>query len=354
MTQEADSGAGRYRLAAIERLGREVCGLRLECADAAPLFFRSGQFVSVTAPGGLTRSYSMAAPPRADGGVELHVRLQPGGAFSEWLRRQARPGDALWLQGPYGDCVWREDSGVDQAVMLATGTGIAPLRAMLQQGLGAAGRRPVTLYWGGRNADDLYLLEELRAWERERPGFRFEPVLSEPDPGWDGRRGFVQQAAAEDFPCLRTAEVYACGAPAMVDAARRLLTRQRGLPEERFLADAFQPAAPAAPSEAVMAVSVRAADGGERRLEAPAAGSLMQALAAAGLMRGVCGGQAACGTCLVRVEPDWLPRLPAMERAERRLLAALELSEADEGRCRLACQIALQPSLHGLQIAIPG
>ena len=352
--QAAESRARCYRLAAIDVLGREVRGLRLACADAAPLCFRSGQFVSVTAPGGLTRSYSMAAAPRADGGIELQVRLQPGGAFSEWLRRQARPGDELWLEGPYGDCVWREDSGVDQAVMLATGTGIAPLRAMLQQGLGAAGRRPVTLYWGGRNADDLYLLEELRAWERERPGFRFEPVLSEPDPGWDGRRGFVQQAAAEDFPCLRAAQVYACGAPAMVDAARQLLTRQRGLPEERFLADAFQPARPLEPASEAMALSVRAADGGERRLEVAAAGSLMQALAAAGLMRGVCGGQAACGTCLVRVERDWLPRLPAMERAERRLLAALEVSEAEEGRCRLACQITLQPDLHGLQIAILG
>ncbi|WP_254894463.1 2Fe-2S iron-sulfur cluster-binding protein [Chromobacterium haemolyticum] len=100
-----------------------------------------------------------------------------------------------------------------------------------------------------------------------------------------------------------------------------------------------------------MALSVRVADGGERRLEVAASGSLMQALAAAGLMRGVCGGQAACGTCLVRVEPDWLSRLPAMERAERRLLAALE---AGDGRSRLACQIALQPSWHGLQIVIPG
>ncbi|WP_053077440.1 FAD-binding oxidoreductase [Chromobacterium sp. LK11] len=354
MTEQTDSGARGYRLAAIERLGREVRGLRLECVDAEPLRFRGGQFVSVTAPGGLTRSYSMAAAPRADGGVELQVRLQPGGAFSEWLSRQARPGDALWLEGPYGDCVWREDSGAEQALMLATGTGIAPLRAMLLQGLGAAGGRPVTLYWGGRTVDDLYLLEEMRAWERERPGFRFEPVLSEPGPGWDGRRGFVQQAAAEDFPCLRAAEVYACGAPAMVGAARQLLTRQRGLPEERFLADAFQPALSAASALEAVALSVRVADGGERRLEVAAAGSLMQALAAAGLMRGVCGGQAACGTCLVRVGQDWLPRLPAMERTERRLLAALEVLEVNDGRSRLACQIALQPRLHGLSVVVPG
>lgn len=351
MREQEDSGARGYRLAAMERLGRDVRRLRLECVDAAPLRFRSGQFVSVTAPGGLTRSYSMAAAPRADGDIELHVRLQPGGAFSEWLRRQARPGDTLWLEGPYGDCVWREDSGAERSLMLATGTGIAPLRAMLQQGLGVPGARPVTLYWGGRNADDLYLLEEMRAWERERPGFRFEPVLSEAGPGWHGRRGFVQQAAAEDYRCLRAAEAYACGAPAMVDAARQLLSRECGLPEERFLADAFQPAVSAAPASETMALSVRVADGVEQRLEVAASGSLMQALAAAGLMRGVCGGQAACGTCLVRVERDWLQRLPAMERAERRLLAALE---AGDGHSRLACQIALHPRLQGLSVVIPG
>ncbi|WP_053074240.1 FAD-binding oxidoreductase [Chromobacterium sp. LK1] len=354
MTQQANSGACRYRLAAIERLGREVRGLRLECADAAPLRFQSGQFVAVTTPGGLRRSYSMAAAPSADGGIELHVRLQPGGEFSEWLRCDARPGDALWLEGPHGDCVWRDDAGAAQTLMLATGTGIAPLRAMLQSGPDRVGRPPIALYWGGRTEDELYLFDELRAWERERPDFRFEPVLSEAGPGWNGRRGFVQQAAAEDFPCLRAAEVYACGAPAMVAAARQLLTRQRGLPEQRFLADAFLAAAPAPVATESMALRVRAADGEEMRLEVAAAGSLMQALAAAGLMRGVCGGQASCGTCLVRVEQDGLARLQAMERAERRLLAALELSEADDGRCRLACQIALQPCLHGLAVEISG
>ena len=163
MTQQANGGACRYRLAAIERLGREVRGLRLECADAAPLSFQSGQFVAVTTPGGLRRSYSMAAAP-SDGGIELHVRLQPGGEFSEWLRCDARPGDALWLEGPYGDCVWRDDAGAAQTLMLATGTGIAPLRAMLQSGPDRVGRPPIALYWGGRTEDELYLFDELRAW----------------------------------------------------------------------------------------------------------------------------------------------------------------------------------------------
>lgn len=349
MTVLPPPGERVFRVAEVASLSTDVRRVVLDTADGAPFFYREGQFVSVRLPDGIRRSYSPASAYRADGRIELHIRLLPGGLFSTWLGGDDRTGSQVTLGGPYGECVWQA-SGLAHApvFMLGTGTGIAPLKALLEQALSTDGRQPITLYWGGRKADDLYLRAHFDALARQHAHFRFVPVLAEPMETWRGQRGFVQDAIAAEHPSLGQATVYACGSPLMVASARARLVDEYGLAPSRFLADAFVPAtaATACPS-GHPALTVHAhLDGKARPLAVTAGSPLMPALAQAGLLAGVCGGQGACGTCRVRIRPPWLERLAPPARQESRLLDALDSLPGH----RLACQIAMSADLDGLQL----
>jgi len=154
------------------------------------------------------------------------------------LFSKAKVRDILRFEGPLGTFYLREDSD-KPVVMVASGTGFAPIKAICEQALQKKLARPITLYWGCRARRDLYMLDTARAWEGE--GFRFIPVLSDPTPdcAWTGRTGLVHRAVMQDFPDMSGVEVYACGAPVMVDAARADFGSQCGLPAEAFLADSF-------------------------------------------------------------------------------------------------------------------
>ncbi|MDF0606694.1 FAD-binding oxidoreductase [Neisseriaceae bacterium TC5R-5] len=342
-----------YRLALNQQLGQQVRRVRLECIGPKALRFQEGQYVGVSL-NGVQRSYSMAAPQAADGSIELHIRLQPGGQFSHCLQ-QAQIGDLLSLSGPYGSCIWQESSSsISQVIMLATGTGIAPLKAILEKQLTiAADTLPeISLYWGGVERKDLYLLDYFQGLAQQYPSLHFVPVLSGAT-DQQGRRGFVQQCAAQDFPAMQHSIVYACGAPAMVDGARQLLLSRCQLAEQNFFADAFNPTAVPSVEHGIetanLLLEIERQDGGKQQLSVPAVGSLMQALSQAQLLSGVCGGEASCGTCRVSVHPDWLERLPAQQRTEKRLLAVLD---GQQPQHRLACQIPLQGALDGLKISL--
>jgi CDP-4-dehydro-6-deoxyglucose reductase len=224
----------------INRLDAGVLLLKIDGA-AHPIRYREGQFVSIELPNGDLRPCAPAQPCDPDGQLELHLRLRPDDAMAHWLARGVEPGDRLRLHGPYGDCVWRPAASDEPVIMLATGTGIAPLHAMLMRELANYGDAPISLYWGGRTLSDLYLLEHFERLARIAPRFTFIPVLSRAAPRWSGARGHVQQVAAQRHPDLRNGRVYACGAPAMVRDAR-LLLQGRGLPDHRFSALAFEPA----------------------------------------------------------------------------------------------------------------
>jgi CDP-4-dehydro-6-deoxyglucose reductase len=219
---------------------------------------------------------------------------------------------------------------------------------LLEHALATEGEQPITLYWGGRQADDLYLRTHFDALARQHARFRFVPVLAEPTETWQGQRGFVQDAIAAECPSLGQATVYACGSPLMVAAARTRLVDEHGLAPSCFLADAFAPAtAPTASPSGHPALTVHAHRNGAAHPLAVAAGSpLMPALAKAGLLAGVCGGQGACGTCRVRVAPPWLERLAPPQRQESRLLGALDSQPGH----RLACRIAMCADLDGIRV----
>ena len=153
---------------------------------------------------------------------------------------QMKEREILRLEGPFGSFFLREDSD-KPVVLLASGTGFAPVKAIVEHMIHKSIRRPVSLYWGGRRPRDLYMDELAQSWARDLPDFRYVPVVSNAleEDGWSGRDGFVHEAVLQDIPDMSGHQVYACGAPPMVDAARREFSTQCGLPPEEFYADAF-------------------------------------------------------------------------------------------------------------------
>jgi len=228
------------RIDRLERLAPDVLRVELRLPPRNPFRFLAGQYLDVSSPAGVRRSYSVASDSSAPERVELQIRRVDGGALSRYWFEQARPNDLLRFVGPRGTFYLRPSAGLD-LVFLATGTGIAPILSMLHQ-LGATPEqerpRSVSLYWGGRHREDLYL-DPSDAF----PGLRFVPVLSRGDIGWHGARGHVQDVLAHEAahgvaPALAGAAVYACGSEAMIHGARRLLT-DIGLPPRRYHYDAF-------------------------------------------------------------------------------------------------------------------
>ena len=123
-------------------------------------------------------------------------------------------------------------------IFLAGGTGFAPVKAMVEHALHSHIERPMALYWGSRDRAGLYMDALAHSWAQTYPWIRYIPVLSEPDTSWSGRTGLVHQAVLADYPALAGEQVYACGAPSMIDAARTDFLAA-GLPEDEFIADAF-------------------------------------------------------------------------------------------------------------------
>ncbi|MBR0755289.1 CDP-6-deoxy-delta-3,4-glucoseen reductase [Bradyrhizobium jicamae] len=202
--------------------------------------FLAGQHIDVQLRDGKRRSYSIANSPKPEGvtTLELHVRHTPGGTFTDQVFSTLKVRDLLSFEGPLGTFYVREDSD-KPIVMVASGTGFAPIKAMCEAAMQKGMKRPIALYWGCWTRRDLYMLSLPESWQH--PNLKFIPVLSNPTPecAWTGRTGFVHRAVMEDFPNLSGVQVYACGAPAMVEAARADFSEKCGLPPEQFYADAF-------------------------------------------------------------------------------------------------------------------
>ncbi len=222
-------------VASIVALRSDVLQLRLRLDDTTAFRFRAGQFIAIHGPDGQARCYSMAERASLPPMLELHVRLHTEGRFSGWLNaaRLAPLADLapLSISGPYGECTWQADA---PALLLATGTGIAPIKALIEEALDGDAPHRLSLYWGGRTEDDLYLHDHFAALARRDARLRFVPVLSRPHAGWRGARGFVQHTAAADHPNLRAMRVYACGNATMVNAARALFVARQGLTADTF------------------------------------------------------------------------------------------------------------------------
>ena len=224
------------RVQRLERLSSDVMAVFLKLPGFEPFEFLAGQYVDILMADGRRRSFSMANPPHENELLELHVRRVPGGEFTSHVFEKMQERALLRVEGPLGHFYWREDSS-RPVIMVAGGTGYAPIKSILQHVYQGSVHRDVHFYWGVRTREDLYdRWVENAQWN----GFEFTPVLSEPRPEdhWSGRRGLVHETALQDHPVLSAYDVYLAGPPAMVEAARRDF-HAAGLPPERLFFDSF-------------------------------------------------------------------------------------------------------------------
>jgi CDP-4-dehydro-6-deoxyglucose reductase len=228
------------RVAKLDKVSDDVMVISLQLPANERLQYRAGQYIEFLLKDGKRRSYSMANAPHLDEHVTLHIRHLPGGYFSDHVFTAMKERDILRFEGPQGTFFLREDSDKPM-VLLASGTGFAPIKAIVEHAIHLGTKREMVLYWGGRRPQDLYMHALCEEWARTLPNLKYVPVISQalPEDGWSGRSGFVHRAVMEDLPDLSGYQVYACGAPAMVDAAVQDFTAQCKLPPEEFYADAF-------------------------------------------------------------------------------------------------------------------
>ena len=217
----------------------DVMLLELQVEGGEQMNFMAGQYIAVLMDDGGKRSFSLANAPDQTGQVQLHIRLVQGGKFTGHVFDGMKEGDLLRVQGPYGSFFLHEDSD-KPIILMAGGTGFAPVKSMLEYAFNAGLKREIVLYWGARIPGDLYLAALPEQWQQEHENFRFIPVLSEPQPehDWHGRTGLVTEAILQDHPDLSGYQVYACGSPAMVEAGR-VAFMKKGLPEDQYFSDAF-------------------------------------------------------------------------------------------------------------------
>ncbi|MBF0272886.1 MAG: 2Fe-2S iron-sulfur cluster binding domain-containing protein [Magnetococcales bacterium] len=223
------------RIHSIDKLAADVVRVVLRLPPAVRFDYYPGQYVNLIAKEGLRRSYSMANATAENHQLEFHIRVVPGGAMSEYWVSQAQVNDLLRLDGPRGTFFLRNVTDQD-LVFMATGTGIAPIKSMLEalHGMSDADQpRSISVYWGGRTRADLYWdVSSLGHW------FRYIPVLSRESEEWNGARGHVQQVLLSEISDLSRTVVYACGSMSMIRDAQAALSKA-GLPHQNFLSDAF-------------------------------------------------------------------------------------------------------------------
>jgi propane monooxygenase reductase subunit len=228
----------------IEHLTHDI--RRLDIEISRPLKFWAGQYVDITLPGGtVTRSFSMANSPSEGRKLSFIIKKYPQGAFSAALDETLRPGDRLTAKGPYGTCFRREDRP-GPMLLIGGGSGMSPLRSILMDHLESGEQRPVRFFYGARNREDLFNLDEFAAVKAKLPDFKFIPALSmaDGDAGWSGERGFIHEVVARHLKSENFAgeiDAYSCGPPPMIDAVLPVL-QMAGVEPDHIYFDKFTPA----------------------------------------------------------------------------------------------------------------
>ena len=198
--------------------------------------FKAGQYLQVLIGEEAPRCFSMSSTPRASDSVQIQVRVVPGSLFGERILPNLKAGDEVEIELPFGDFYLRDTPA--PVLLVAGGTGFAPMQSILEDALAKQRERRFELYWGARQLDGLYAMEVVRKWEQKFPHFRFHGVISDEAVGEPWRTGFVHEAVLADHADLSSHEVYVCGAPVLVSKAKEAFMA-RGLPAAAFFSDAF-------------------------------------------------------------------------------------------------------------------
>ncbi len=228
------------RVARMEILSEDVMRLMLTLPKNQAFTYLPGQYIDVLLNGGRRRSFSIANRCADTGGLELHIRRIAGGVFSDQVFTRLKERDLLRFQGPLGTFFIREES-TRPILLLAGGTGFAPIKAIIEHAIASGMSRSMHLFWGARTRRDLYLRELAESWAMSNGLFKFTPVLSEPsaEEDWSGAVGLVHQALLECYPDLSEYEIYASGPPPMIEAGKSEFAK-RGLPALHYYFDSFE------------------------------------------------------------------------------------------------------------------
>lgn len=229
------------RVISLRKLSDDVMEMTIKLPEAEPLAFKAGQYLEIILKDKSRRAFSIANSPSNNEVLELHLRHIAGGKFTDHVFNQMKEKSLIRFEGPFGSFHIRENSN-RPILLIAGGTGFAPIKAMLEQLIEEEDTRPIHLYWGVRTKLDLYRNDLAEKWAFQYKHITYTPVLSgviEEDKEWQGRTGFVHTAVIEDFTDLSGFDVYMAGPPAMVDAAKTGFIKQ-GLPEEQLFFDSFE------------------------------------------------------------------------------------------------------------------
>ena len=228
------------RVTSMVKRSPDVMVMQLQLPANDTFGYRAGQYIEFILRDGSRRSYSMANAPHLGPSIELHLRHMPGGKFTDHVFGDMKEKEILRMEGPFGSFFLREDSS-KPIIFLASGTGFAPIKALIEHMQHKSIERPITLYWGARRPHDLYMDDWMKEQIARMPLLRYVPVVSDAmaEDAWSGRTGFVHRAVLQDFPDLSGHQVYACGAPIVIESARAEFSSQAHLPAEEFFADSF-------------------------------------------------------------------------------------------------------------------
>lgn len=227
------------KVAVKQRLCDDVMELKLLPARKERFNYLPGQYLDILLPEGKRRAFSIANAPQSGDTLDLHIRRVAGGGFTQYVFDDLRLGEVLRIEAPLGTFVPRE-GGDRPIILMAGGTGFAPIKALVEHWLERGSTRPMHIYWGARHVQDLYLEALCQRWQRDHRELRYTPVLSEASPLERNqyRSGPVHEAVLKDFPNLARFDVYMSGPPAMIEAGRRAFVAA-SLPEDRLYYDSF-------------------------------------------------------------------------------------------------------------------
>jgi NAD(P)H-flavin reductase/ferredoxin len=216
--------------------------IRLRLRPESPLEYLPGQYITVTNPDQVIRSYSIANKLARDGYVEFHIRVIPNGKMSNWLKDHAKTGDQLSLRGPAGDCFYLPDLGKEYPIVLTgTGTGLAPLYGIIIDALEQGHKGEIHLYHGALKETDLYFVDELKKLAAEKPNFNYIPCIFKGEEGASYRMGNIEDIVLADFSKHpKDVRLYLCGAPEMVNSLKTKAFLA-GLSPKQIHADSFLP-----------------------------------------------------------------------------------------------------------------
>ncbi len=228
------------RVTSLIKKSPDVMALQLQLPANDTFGYRAGQYIEFILRDGSRRSYSMANAPHLGPNIELHIRHMVGGKFTDHVFGDMKEKEILRIEGPFGSFFLREDSS-KPIILVASGTGFAPIKALIEHMQHKGVNRPVTLYWGARRPEDLYMHDWVQEQLKSLPNLHYVPVVSDAtaQDAWTGRTGFVHRAVLQDHPDLCGHQVYVCGAPIVVESARADFSSLAQLPPEEFFADSF-------------------------------------------------------------------------------------------------------------------